>query len=72
MVAMEGPFALQRPIARKAAATVLLPGARIVPASSTRACWKTPLEKSGAKGVEIRIMAIGRVCTRHLFFCGLR
>jgi hypothetical protein len=40
--------------------------------SSTWACLKTRLEKSGAKGANACTILGGRVCTRHLFLadCG--
>src|SRR5918994_1964839 len=57
-----------RPTARKAEATVLLPGARIVPTSSSWTCCQTRLENSGAKGVKSRIIVVGRVRTRSPLF----
>ncbi len=61
MVAVEPFLLVQEPIARKAELTVLRPGARMAPATSTRTCWKTLLEKSGANGANARIIVAGRV-----------
>src|SRR5918995_1860161 len=46
---------------RSAALTVLLPGARIAPASSTCTWGHTRLEKSGTKGLSRCSIVVGRV-----------
>src|SRR5918995_981854 len=54
--------------ARSAEATVLLPGARIAPTSSSWTCSKTLLEKSGANGASTCIIDFGRVWHRSPLF----
>jgi hypothetical protein len=63
MVAAEPPFLSQAHRALRAEATVLLPGARIVPASSSWTCCQTRSENGGTKGVKSRIIWAGRVRT---------
>jgi hypothetical protein len=62
VVTLELCLVFSKPIARKAAVTVLLPGARIVPASSTWTCGQTRLENSGTKGFSRCSILVGRVC----------
>ena len=70
MVATEAPLVLQAHRLR-AEATVLFPGARIAPATSSWTCWKTCSEKGTQTGPTSIIM-VGRVRISITSFSGLR